>query len=726
MKWFHTLKACLLSVVLAAFATDMQAVPAYPRPIKVTQADGTTLTIRVYGDERFHYATTSDGYNVVHRNGQYYYARLDGGALVSTGVQAKDPARRTAVDRAVLNSTAVGIPYAALTAAQTRADAAQVDFGASFNPLEESGMLPRQTRAMAAAEEGEEFHSLVILVQFSDASFTVPNPQQAFDRLLNEANYTENNATGSARDYYTENSNGQFNPHFDVVGPFTLSGTQTSYTDHEARFIIESCNLAEAGGVDFSKYVDNGTLRDVFIFFAGYNQAEAGGSYLWPARMFYTDPSIDFGTWGGGRLLAAAYTSELKGASGATMTGIGTFCHEFGHIVGWPDFYDTDYAQNGTGFNLDIFSLMAGGSYVNNGNTPPALNAFERYMVGWADPVEITEPGDYTLEPVYDGHSYRINTLNDGEYFIMEYRNGALNRWDNFLQIGNDSSNTGYPAIGSGSGMLVYHVDQSNNRIFGSYRAKDLWGLNANMVNSFGNHECMRFLMASPVERTNGVLRDFGKMFFPGTDNVKELTASASPYFVGWDGFSTGYELYNIQQNGTSNVTFKVDKLASGQIRDLEVTAGQFDIFVSFFTPFNDTYTITCTPEGGEPVSVESTTVRTIHFTDLKPGTKYTVSLTYEDNAEPFEVRELTTGTVDPTKMPTLDVQSSYETDDVIVLRYRNISTEIKSVNWYLDGERINNSIIVNPSAGVGRMLTAEIVTADGTEYLTKYINITE
>ena len=724
MKWFHTLRACALFTLLTALATDMQAVPAYPRPIKVKQADGTTLTIRIYGDERFHYATTSDGYNIVpDSNGNYYYARMQGGTLVSTGIRAKDAAQRTATDRAALNSVATGVPFAALSAAQAQASAAQTAFGASFNPLEETGDS-RLRQLRAEQNSGEEFHSLVILVQFADAPFTVTNPQQAFDRLLNEEGYAENNATGSARDYYKENSNGRFNPHFDVVGPFTLSGNQNSYDGHEARFIIESCNLAADNGVDFSPYVDNGVLRDVFIFFAGYNQAEAGGSYLWPARMFYTDPNIDFGTWGGGRLLAAAYTSELKGSSGATMTGIGTFCHEFGHILGWPDFYDSDYNQNGTGFNLDIFSLMAAGSYVNGGKTPPAINAFERYMVGWATPEEITETGSYTLEPVYGDHSYRINTLNEGEYFILEFRNGNINRWDAFLQNGNTGSGIGHQAIGSGSGMLIYHVDQSNNRV-GSYRAKDLWALNANKVNSFGDHECMRIFMASPVSRSNGVLRDFGKMFFPGDDNIRELTASQSPYFVGWDGFSTGFELYNITQNGTANVTFDVEKLKQGQIRDLVIDPGQSDIFISFFTPFNDTYTVSCTAEGEEPLTV-STKERTIHFTELKPGTKYTISLTYEDNPEPFEVREVTTEVVDPTKLPTLAVKASYTTDDTIVLRYRNVSTDVTSVRWYLDDARIGGTFIKNPTAGINRRLTAEIITADGTEYFTKYINITE
>ncbi|MBQ5723658.1 MAG: peptidase M6, partial [Muribaculaceae bacterium] len=40
------------------------AVPADPRPFTVTQPDGTTLTIRIVGDEFFHCLMTEDGYLV--------------------------------------------------------------------------------------------------------------------------------------------------------------------------------------------------------------------------------------------------------------------------------------------------------------------------------------------------------------------------------------------------------------------------------------------------------------------------------------------------------------------------------------------------------------------------------------------------------------------------------------------------------------------------------------
>src|SRR5699024_6008225 len=172
----------------------------------------------------------------------------------------------------LLSSVAMGKPYgvaAAMVAANTGRGVA---FGAS--PVSEEELLRRTTAS--ALNSGEEFRSLVILVSFSDQDFTISNPQEAFDRMLNSEGYSENNAEGSARDYYMQNSNGKFNPHFDVVGPFKLSQSVAYYPGREDQFIVDACNLAQANGVDFSTYVVDGQLRDVFIFYSGYNAAETG------------------------------------------------------------------------------------------------------------------------------------------------------------------------------------------------------------------------------------------------------------------------------------------------------------------------------------------------------------------------------------------------------------------------------------------------------------------
>ena len=47
---------------LFCFTPVARAIMANPNPITVTQPDGSLLTIRIYGDESFHYTTTIDGY----------------------------------------------------------------------------------------------------------------------------------------------------------------------------------------------------------------------------------------------------------------------------------------------------------------------------------------------------------------------------------------------------------------------------------------------------------------------------------------------------------------------------------------------------------------------------------------------------------------------------------------------------------------------------------------
>lgn len=717
MNLLRIIKVSAVMAVMLLYTWRLSAVPVYPGPIKVVQPDGTELTVLSYGDERFSYSTTTDGYNLIGVRGVMYYANQQNGRLVSTGVLAHNPGNRSAEERHLLHTLTYGRPYAAEATIRAASIGSGIAFGASPKKITSASNC-------SAISSGEEFRSLVILVEFEDRRFSIENPQMEFDRLLNEDGYSDNGATGSAHDYYFQNSNGQFDPHFDVVGPYLMEGTSvydygtgSSNPNSSIEFVTKACNLAEANGVDFSPYInDDGTLRDVFIFYAGYNNAEAPGGYIHPARL-YMLYGIPIGEWGGGLLMAAAYTSELKGAAGTTMAGIGTFCHEFGHILGWPDFYDSDYDQNGTGFSLDVFSLMASGSYVNEGRTPPALSAYERYMAGWMELQELSEAGEYELKPVYDNNGYVVKTANEGEVFVLEYRNGTINTWDRFLVTGNNG--TSFPASGPGSGMLVYHVDRSRNNVHG-HTAESLW--DNNEVNAYGDHECMRIVMASSIARENGRLVNFGKMFFPGTDNVTELTATASPYFLDWNGMMTGLELYNIVENGTENVSFEVKKMEAGTISHFTVTPYQFDVVVSFVAPLSDSYRIECVSADGEKYSV-TTTDRTIDFTGLTPGTEYTIYVYGADGDEPIETAAVSTAALDTSKVPALNLNYNYNVGDTVVLTFSNVHDNINSVRWTVNGTEVKDTVL-KLSAGNGYEVMAEITTDAGTEYLMRYINV--
>ena len=60
------------------FGQSPSRVPATPYPIKVAQPNGDTITIRLFGDERQHYFTSTDGYVIVkNAEGYFCYAAIN-------------------------------------------------------------------------------------------------------------------------------------------------------------------------------------------------------------------------------------------------------------------------------------------------------------------------------------------------------------------------------------------------------------------------------------------------------------------------------------------------------------------------------------------------------------------------------------------------------------------------------------------------------------------------
>jgi immune inhibitor A len=63
---------------------------------------------------------------------------------------------------------------------------------------------------------------LVFLVEFPDKSFDKEHTKEMYTRMVNDSNYTDYGATGSASKYFSDQSMGQFVPTFDVVGPIKM------------------------------------------------------------------------------------------------------------------------------------------------------------------------------------------------------------------------------------------------------------------------------------------------------------------------------------------------------------------------------------------------------------------------------------------------------------------------------------------------------------------------
>ena len=318
---------------------------------------------------------------------------------------------------------------------------------------------------------------LLILVNYTDIRFQPSNTQLAFDSLANSDNYTYNGATGSCQAYFKAQSNGQYVPEFDVVGPFTLPNTSAYYAANDASgndqyvvdFVIDACRAADQSGVDFSQYDNdnNGVVDFVYIIYAGYAESEGGGATtMWPHNWdlvsalyfgctnqdeYYATSATNYKlpSFDGKQVNAYACSNELRKATDK-RAGIGTICHEFSHVLGLPDYYLT--TTNPTVLQRETpgaWSLMGYGNYLNNGNTPPNYSVYDKYFLGWVTPEVLSKSQELTIHA--DGESYFMLTRNEQHVAEGAYRTDTVYYIENRQQ-------EGWDAYLPSHGMLIWRV----------------------------------------------------------------------------------------------------------------------------------------------------------------------------------------------------------------------------------------------------------------------------
>ncbi|MBQ6278825.1 MAG: M6 family metalloprotease domain-containing protein, partial [Muribaculaceae bacterium] len=381
----------LMALTIAIVASGE---PANPIPVSITQPDGTKLQLKLVGDEFYHFNTTIDGYTVVNVNGKWEYAMKSGNKLTSTGVLAHDPEVRNTQEQQFLSTTAKYL----------------VDEQGTNNAQKARSSRDKKNHGQKKPViDYSQFRGLIILINFNDRQFLMDNPNDFYDKLCNTENYSGfyhngrfQRCTGSVRDYYYDNSMGQFDPDFDIVGPVNLDYSCYEGND-KAREIFKASLDAVDDQVDFSLYdADNdGEIDMVFFMVAGYSSSYSGNNdgYLWPHMSYLIDwwsgwPPQPY-VYDGKTMGTYASSCEIYGweSQGTTMpNAIGTICHEFGHVLGLPDLYDTDYSNNGGESNHPgSWDVMAGGSGNNYGRNPVGYSLWERWELGFTDtPAELT------------------------------------------------------------------------------------------------------------------------------------------------------------------------------------------------------------------------------------------------------------------------------------------------------------------------------------------------
>lgn len=431
---------CFLLLTLSGYALplDVHAKPASQVLRTLSQPDGTVFKARQWGDEVSHGWETGEGYTILpdRNTGKWSFAVHDGdGRLVSSGLVVGKDAPPEGVGRGL----------------RTRKKASEI--------LMRKAQIYERMRLTAPALGVGLLP--VVLVNYSDTETTYTQKQFS-DMLFGTGGKTMN-------DYYIEVSYGNYSIAGEVVDWFKASNTHDYYgvdnpfypddTDLNVHELVYDAVEAADAKIDFSIYDLDGDCKvdAVAIVHQGTDQANTGDEFdIWShqgnissgydypdgyeSRAFCkADPSKKITV---DKYFIQNETAQEYGP--VHISTIGVFVHEYGHVLGLPDFYDTDYSSGGLG----EWDAMSGGLNTVDvlEDTPAHFNPWSKYKLGWLTPTTVT--GTLTDQQIKtaatDAEAYQLGTGDalSGEYFLVENRQ----------KVGFDA---GLP----GAGLLIWHVD---------------------------------------------------------------------------------------------------------------------------------------------------------------------------------------------------------------------------------------------------------------------------
>jgi len=579
-----TIKRFLTLSLIAALAVQVWAVPAYRGWRTMTQPDGTTITIRQMGDEFFHYWENEAGQQVEEDEQGYWHV-------------LEKPAVPSELQK-------------------------QLRVSRKYNQSEPG--KPHKVGGINLAPRG-----LVILVNFTDVTFKSTNTRAAMSDLMNSENYTYNSATGSVREFFKAQSNGQYVPDFDVVGPYDLAYNRAHYGANSggsdvlaADMIVEACKAADADGVNFNLYNNDGdTYVDfVYVIYAGVGEADASpkvANAIWPhnwtisSARYYNQCSYTASQCkvDGLSINNYACSGEMEGTN-TYRCPIGTITHEFGHVLGLPDYYvtDEDASNEGKNYTPGAWHIMDYGSYNNEGRTPPNYTPHDKYFFGWSTPTLLAKDDkkNCTLTTTY-GSAYQITggttlkgaTASDRVWYL---ENRQKSGWDKYLP---------------GHGMVVWEVTYNSTNWNDNEPNNENIGYTLVTANSLTRPytPCVYTTTASSTSGTT----------FPGTSNVTSYTPA------------TGCALTNITESA-GNITFKYNGGVSSTTWDYTLYGDHCTYPADGTVLKNAALNLTITPASGYTLADESCWEVSMGGSALTYGTGFT----YNPGTGAFSIASVT------------------------------------------------------------------------------------
>lgn len=521
-------KVLFISMIAAACAlvSQVSARPAAPGFQTISNKDGSSVSIRHFGDEHYFFTETSDGLLVVgDGNGSYVYVGEDG---TPSKFIAKNPVDRTAEEKAFLNGLnqeAVHQKHQELNGGRFPDEEGLNNETFTHTPVmayNQDGVSAMMLRRPVSEKwtKGERWFP-VLLISTTDKA---AGDSAEFSNFLNQPGYSKNNNIGSLRDYFLYVSDSMFSPHFDVY-PIDLNKALTSYgtgkSFQEGRFTADGLDeLVKRSDfmANASKYCSNSKNVDGFIFlFPGMEEDALKQSELFWGHQFWMQSNGSSTGWFPSAYKAGGYTFDkylfiaqyADGSRNSKINKMGIFAHEFSHVMGLNDHYGKDANENQVdGPSVyDIMSLgMYNGSSMNEGNAPMGYSAYEKEIMGWLKLKELEPDKTYSLKKLSRMEAYSVTNPNQNdEYFIVEYR--PAESYDSYIK-----NALGWGARSSANGVYVWYIDFDQKIC-----------VNNNNANGDINHQRVAIVA---VQGAKGYYANFtyvnknGKASVPGVYNI--------------------------------------------------------------------------------------------------------------------------------------------------------------------------------------------------------------
>jgi len=279
---------------------------------------------------------------------------------------------------------------------------------------------------------------LVLCVDFDDEPATLP--LSSIDERFNSTKSL------SIYRFFSDISLSKHVPRFGVYGWYRMPQTKAYYANDESgmgnngvvTLTTDALNLAAAdSAINWCIYDNdnNNSVDYIAIITAGYSGETTGNTNdLWSIAY---GRKITIPNKYCNNNLINSHIFMRSSEQAINYNPIGIYCHEYAHMLGAHDMYDSYSTTIGAG----NWSLMSHGCYLNDGNTPCNIDAYNRELIKWST-VGTNLTGYNSLsDSLISDIIYKYTTLSIDEWILIENRQQTS--WDTYIP---------------GSGLLIWHV----------------------------------------------------------------------------------------------------------------------------------------------------------------------------------------------------------------------------------------------------------------------------